>query len=259
MTGGGDHSGGARPGRTATLLLITLASLVVLVSAGRVWVEATYRRWAPLGEVQDALSGRDLQSVTTVLALLGLAGVGGLLASHGVMRRVIAVVVAVTGLAVAFLSVQVALDPLGALPSVTLADRPGKAGIAPDPVTSTLWPWLSALGGLAMTAGSGLAVVRSGTWPSWGAGARADQLRHAGPRQAAASSNAPGSPPEPGAAGRPGATEGSGAAGGSTATSPTASPDAWHAQDQGHDPTEHSHVQPDQPRPEPDLDPGRSP
>ena len=221
--------------RRSTLLLITVASVVVLVTSGRVWVEATYRRWAPLGEVQEVFSGRDIQSVTTVLALLGLAGVGGLLAASGVPRRLVAVVITLAGLAVVFLSVQVAVDPVGALPSLALDDRPGMAGIRPDPVTASLWPWLSALGGAAMAAGGGLAVLRSGSWPSWGAGVRAEQVRRTGDSvqvqdQAREQDQARGQ----------GQAE-------SRDTAHTLAPDAWHAQNLGYDPTEHSeHTEPTQ-------------
>jgi hypothetical protein len=101
---------------------------------------------AGLAYLAGARTGDHLVPWQRPLALVGLAGAGALLATKGVLRRVVGGLVAACGLGIV----------VAASYAIT-----GDANLG--------WPAVAALGGLALTAGGALALVRGRRWPAMGA------------------------------------------------------------------------------------------
>ncbi|MGC4895941.1 Trp biosynthesis-associated membrane protein [Micromonospora sp. DT31] len=129
-----------------TLLLCLAGAGLAAWAVTRTWsVEPTARGSLPPGQ-QDR-TGAELLPWVSALAYVGLAGVGVLLATRGRLRRLLGVLLAAVGLAVA---------------------AGGGVGLAETGV-SRQWPALVLLGGLALAAGGVYTVLRGDGWPAMGA------------------------------------------------------------------------------------------
>ncbi len=136
-----------------------LGCVLVLVAAGRAWV--TNVRGAGTGVVA-APTGGDLSPVLTPLALAGLAGVVAVLATKGIGRRVIGVLLALCGVG-AGLGAWQAAGGSGVLSWLRERNVTRVTGaIQWDAVA--LWPVVCGLGAVLMVAGGVVAVVRGGGW-----------------------------------------------------------------------------------------------
>jgi uncharacterized membrane protein (TIGR02234 family) len=177
---------------------------LALYAATRTWsVEVTER--PGLSDLRATTTGAAHEPWLAGLALVALAGAGALLATRGLPRRLVGVLLAAAGAAVA----------VGAVAGRATLD-PGAAGAA-----ATIWPFACTIGGAAIVVG-GLAAARHGRlWPTMGS--RYDR------------SAAPPPPAQPG-----GDTGPSPAAG--PAPHPLDNPldtqAAWNALDRGIDPTD---------------------
>ncbi|MFI6923837.1 TIGR02234 family membrane protein [Nonomuraea spiralis] len=140
------------------LALTVVGSCLVLLAAGQIWVRV-------LGaQAADAVAptGGELGPVLTPLALAGLAGAVAVLATKGVGRRVVGVLVALCGAgaaggtwaALSSANVTGWLRERNALRAV--------AGLPWEPVPA--WPVVAGLGGLLLLAGGVLAALRGGRW-----------------------------------------------------------------------------------------------
>jgi Tryptophan-associated transmembrane protein (Trp_oprn_chp). len=135
---------------------------LVLLAAGREWAVVRYgAAGAALGEV--ALTGGELAAVLGPAALAALAAVVAVLAARGPWRRLIGVVVALCGAAVALgvwagLRQETVLDAAAGRSALSAAgDATWRAAAA--------WPVLAAAGGLVLVAGGAFAAARAGRWP----------------------------------------------------------------------------------------------
>ncbi|MGQ0465936.1 MAG: Trp biosynthesis-associated membrane protein [Sporichthyaceae bacterium] len=143
-----------------------LGATLLLFAAGRPWVEAVAVQ-DPL-RVDLAVKGGSLSPVVPACGLVCLAGSLGLLAARARLRRVVGLVLAITGAAAAAAAV------LGANPSDgDLAERAGDAvgtasALATD-VQHTPWPWLAVLAAALCAVSGLLTVARGGTWPGMSA------------------------------------------------------------------------------------------
>ena len=136
-----------------------LGCVLVLVAAGRAWV--TNVRGAGTGVVA-APTGGDLSPVLTPLALAGLAGVVAVLATKGIGRRVIGVLLALCGVGAGFGAWQAA-GGSGVLSWLRERNVMRVTGaIEWDAVA--FWPVVCGLGAAMMVAGGVVAVVRGGGW-----------------------------------------------------------------------------------------------
>jgi uncharacterized membrane protein (TIGR02234 family) len=152
-------------------LVLALAGCVlgaglVLFAADRPWVHAR----AVQGSLQVPLSvrGGSLEPMTPAFAVVGLAGALGLLATRGVVRRGIGVLVCASGLVAAVAAAR------SARPDATdLADRAGAAlGTASGTaaaISHTAWGWVAVLGSLVFALAGAVAVLRGPSWPGMGA------------------------------------------------------------------------------------------
>jgi hypothetical protein len=136
---------------------LTIAVLLCLVGAG-VAVFATSRTWsvdvtprpAPLPSVRVARTGGDLLPWVPALALVGLAGAGAVLATRGLVRRLIGALLVFAGAGVA----------AGGVYGTAAVERGG---------ANPAWPALCALGGLLAAVGGLYTTARGHRWPGMGA------------------------------------------------------------------------------------------
>jgi len=135
---------GRRP-LTATVLLCVVGAGLAFVGAGRTWESGYPHNVSPLPPSSFDQSGGDLIPGLSALAIVGLAGAGALLATRGLGRRVVGVIVLLVGVALAALALDRAFD------------------------ASTAWPALTAAGGLLVVVGGLAAGVAGHRWPGMGA------------------------------------------------------------------------------------------
>lgn len=179
---------------------------LALYAATRTWSLRVVDR-PGLPELRSATTGADRAPWLVGLALVALAGAGALLATRGLVRRLLGGLLALVGagVAVAAIAARAGLD----------VGRAGGGG--------TFWPVACAIGG-ALIVGAGLAAARHGrSWPVMGS--RYER------------STAPATPAEPGD--RSGPLAASGLERGETRDQETRDDTraVWDALDRGDDPT----------------------
>jgi uncharacterized membrane protein (TIGR02234 family) len=189
-----------------------LALLACLVGAGLASYAVT-RTWSllvverpGLTDLRTVRTGADLEPWVIGLSLVALAGTGALLATRGVVRRGLGVLLALAGLGVA----------AGAIAGRSGLDI-GRAGAG-----GTIWPIACALGGAIIAAG-GLTAARHGhRWPAMSARYErvTEPVRTPGPTAHSGPSAAAGSAP-----------------GASSDQNPVDYRITWDALDRGDDPT----------------------
>ncbi|MEH0842381.1 Trp biosynthesis-associated membrane protein [Micromonospora sp. CPCC 205711] len=148
---------------------LTYAVLLCLAGAGLAFWAAT-RTWSVevvarggLPAARQARTGADLLPWLSALALVGLAGGGAVLATRGLTRRALGVLLALLGAAVA----------VGGGYGVL-------AGFAGS--VSRQWPALCLVGGVLAAVGGLLTALRGGGWPAMGA--RYERPGRSGPEPA---------------------------------------------------------------------------
>jgi Tryptophan-associated transmembrane protein (Trp_oprn_chp) len=135
----------ARRGLTTAVLACVVGAGIALFAATRTWSTTTQRQAPPLPDRLVHHTGGSLIGWLPALALVGLAGAGALLATRGIGRTIIGLLLVILGLGL----VGGAIDGLD--------------------IAAGVWPVFVGLGGLGI-AWSGLAALRSGaTWPAMGA------------------------------------------------------------------------------------------
>ena len=138
---------GRRPmarNRLAAVVACPAGAALTLYAVTRVWSVRVEQR-PGLSDLRTEQTGADVQPWLIGLALVALAGAGALLATRGVARRVLGVllVLAGAGIGAGAVLARAGLDP-------------GAAGAA-----GTVWPLACVLGGVAVVAG-GVVTVRHG-------------------------------------------------------------------------------------------------
>lgn len=206
---------------SVALAVLAAASLLVLVSYSATWetlVVPVFAGTAGSPTAGLALTGRDLAPLGAAAGLVGLAGVGGIVATGTWGRRLVGGVLVLAGGAAGVSALAFGLTGTAFVESALLA-----RGIEPGPTldgTSSAW-WLAALaGGLAMTAVGFAAVLRGDDWPGLSGRYRR--------REPAAAEGARESAPD-GRHRTPEEADG--------AASPVSGIAAWDALDRGEDPT----------------------
>ena len=173
------------PGRTAylgALLLDAVGAAAVLVIALRPWQTVTTPRSAPLHDDTLRLAGRTVDSAPTALALVALAGVVAVIATRGVLRRAIGVVLALSGAGIVWRS----LDAAGAVSTArarSLVVEHHRAVVVTDTrprvEVSAAWPVLSVLAALLVLAAGVLVAWRGHRWSTLSARYEATAARAA--------------------------------------------------------------------------------
>ena len=156
-----------RRGPLPAALLLVVGAFVVLVGAGRAWVVVDVAGTALLPGRSVDVDGADLSPGLRALGLVGLAGVPALAASRGRGRRVVGLVVLLTGLAVLAVTARLLAGDLGdrALLTPVVRDSGAADGAA---TAATAWPYVTALGGLLLLLAGLLVMVRGPNWAALG-------------------------------------------------------------------------------------------
>jgi uncharacterized membrane protein (TIGR02234 family) len=149
-------------------LVVAQATWVHIASGGRGVSTKLDSGFHPAVELM--VKGTEAVPAVVPLALLALAGVVGVIATRGLLRRVVGAVIAVCGTGLAAVGVLVLADPDRIVPSALGAQSldPGLADTLTVSVT-WVWPALVLLAGVLVTIGGTLAVGWSARWPAMGA------------------------------------------------------------------------------------------
>ena len=149
------------------LLLCAAGAGVALVAATRTWSLEVISRPAPLPDRHVPHTGGALLPWLPAAATVGLAGTGAIVATRGILRRIVGILLVLVGLA------------LGAAGGYGLVgvDR-GAAGAA-----AAIWPGLVAVGGLLLAAGAAATALRGERWPAMGARYERTAARRDPPRR----------------------------------------------------------------------------
>jgi uncharacterized membrane protein (TIGR02234 family) len=148
-----------------SVVLCLLGSALVLLAVSRSWVSFQSAATAPLPAKSFHVDGSQLAPGTRALALVALAGVAAIAATRAFGRLFVGVLVLLAGLAVVGILLRALLDPDAAM---------GRAGPFVDFHVSSGadlggWPYVALLGGLLISAGGLLVVVRGRSWAAMSA------------------------------------------------------------------------------------------
>lgn len=161
MSGADEHRR-ARGEYATALVLDLVAAGAALLIGGRAWQTITTPRTRPRPDDVLDVSGRTLDSASTALALVALAGVVAVLATRGVLRRIVGVVVALVGAGLIWRAVE-SFDAVGtgrARRLVLDQHRTVGASAAPPRVeVHTVWP--------ALVLACGVLVLLAGLFIAW--------------------------------------------------------------------------------------------
>lgn len=153
-----------RRGPLLAALLCVAGAFLVLVGAGREWVVVDVAGDALLPGRSVDVDGADLAPGLRALGLLGLAGVPALAASRGRGRRVVGLVVLLTGAGAVAVTARLVAAGLGDRALLTAAVRDAGEGAT----SSTAWPYVTVLGGLLLLASGLLVMLRGPRWAALG-------------------------------------------------------------------------------------------
>lgn len=142
-------------------IVCALGAALVLLAAGRGWASASVTLPPPLPSRSVTLTGGDLAPAVNGLGLAGLAGLAGIIATRGVARVVVGVLIVAIGGGVVASS---AGATGGGRVLAELGNRVSLTG-ATTHVQTNSW-WLAAVAGGVLLAAAGVdTVVRGRRWP----------------------------------------------------------------------------------------------
>lgn len=148
------------------LLLDLVGAGVALLAATRHWQTITLERSAPFPSVTKEVTGRNIDAAPTALALVALAGVVAVLATRGVVRRIVGIVLALAGAALIW----------RALLSADAVSLGRAAELVGGPFTDTgfplyghvashaVWPAVTGVCGVLVTVSGALIAWRGHRW-----------------------------------------------------------------------------------------------
>jgi uncharacterized membrane protein (TIGR02234 family) len=140
--------------------LCLLGSVLVLLAVSRTWVSYRTAAAAPLPSKSFEVIGTHLAPGARALALVGLAGTAAILATRGLGRAVVGVLVTAAGAGVMAVVVRALADPDAAMrragPFVDVHVAPG-ADLGP-------WPYVALFGALLIGIAGLVVVVRGRSW-----------------------------------------------------------------------------------------------
>ena len=149
--------------RTLAFSCLLIGGALALIVSGQPW-------WRAAGEgVVVRFSGTEATGgLSQTLAIVALAGTFSMIALRTRGRRVVGALLVLVGVGLAVVGGLGSRPNAGAISSqvheVSLADT--------LQLTATVWPWVFALSGVAVTVGAVLTVITAGSWPS-----RSDRFR----------------------------------------------------------------------------------
>jgi uncharacterized membrane protein (TIGR02234 family) len=151
----------------AALLLDLVGAAGALLVATRHWQTITTPRPAPLHDDVLELSGRTVDAAPTALALVALAGVVAVLATRGVVRRVVGGVLTLAGLALIWRAIASAGAVSARRARSMVSDHHPTVDVSaavPHVMTHAVWPALTAVAGLFVAVSGALVASRGHRW-----------------------------------------------------------------------------------------------
>ena len=149
----------------AAVAAVVGGGCLAVLGAGRAWVRGSAAAGPGLPVIDLAPTGRELAPGVVALALVALAGVLALVATRGLGRILVGVVVAVAGIGLAVLAAT-AKDETAALVQASAAlgtTEPEITGVA-----GTRWPLITAAAGALVAIGGALIIWRGSRWAGLG-------------------------------------------------------------------------------------------
>ncbi|MQS10170.1 TIGR02234 family membrane protein [Streptomyces alkaliphilus] len=186
---------------------------IVLIASGQRWAEAL-ASGAAGGTLPVTVTGGEVSGLPSALALVGLASLVAVLAVRRNGRRIVSGVLLLAGAGAVASAVAGARDT-SALRSAA-AEVTGLTQVPLSGIDHTVWPWISALGGLALVLAGVLALRHGAAWPAMSG--RYERTGPPGVRAGGRGERRPGRGP-----GRP--------------ADPERPEEMWKAMDRGEDPT----------------------
>ncbi|MFD7628478.1 TIGR02234 family membrane protein [Streptomyces sp. NPDC059851] len=158
---------GSRGGRrsvAAALLLGALGATVVLLGSGRVWARGTAAVGG--GSLPVTADGQAVTGLPAALAIVGLAALVAVFAVRGAGRLLVSALLALSGFGAALAAVLAADDQqaLDAQAAKATADTAAQVGA----LAHTVWPYVTAAGGVLILAAGLLALRHGRDWPAMG-------------------------------------------------------------------------------------------
>ena len=144
---------------------------IVLFSSAGTWVSARVQAGAG-GEIVAAplpveWSGGSLAPAASGLALVGLAAAVGVVATRGLGRTVIGLLLAAAGIGILIVAGGIALDPMAAVRGSEEVEALAPLGNAVIlDLTRSAGPWFATAGGALLVLTGGLLVARGRSWPA---------------------------------------------------------------------------------------------
>ncbi len=178
-----------RLGSFATALLLDLVGAVgALLIALQTWQTITTPRPEPFHADVLHASGRTVSSAPFALALVALAGVVAVLATRGVWRRVVGLVLAVDGALLVWQAI-VAAAPVGTVRARSIVaavhEAVGEGSAPPRVSTHVVWPALTVVCGVLIVLAGVLAAWRGHRWQAMSARYESDSGAREATRNAA--------------------------------------------------------------------------
>ncbi len=159
-----------RRGLLVAVVVLVAAAAVVLLAAQATWVRVRVPGAAGGAAVSLDVSGSQAMPAAVALGLVALAGVVGLVATRGWVRRCLGGLLVLVGLGIAVGALRVGADPAAAAAGAVRA-----ASVAPtesSPTTYSLvgpWAAVTSAAGLLVALAGLVTVVHRGHWPAMGA------------------------------------------------------------------------------------------
>jgi uncharacterized membrane protein (TIGR02234 family) len=155
-------SAGSRRSLAAGLLLGAVGATVVLLASAQTWAEG--RTAVGGGTLPLSADGQDVTGLPAALAVVGLAALVAVFAVRGGGRRLVAGLLALSGLGAGLSACA------GASDSATLDERAaettGNTSATIDALSHTAWPYVTAAGGLLILLAGLLALRYGSRWPT---------------------------------------------------------------------------------------------
>ncbi len=157
---------------SVALALEVLGAGGALLVATRTWQTVITPRPAPLHDDVLLLSGRDVDTASTALALVALAGVVAVLATRGLVRRLVGVVVLLSGVGLVWRCVEAASAVSTRRARVLVTDHHptvDASAMIPRVTVHTGWVALGAACGVLVVVAGALIAWRGHRWPAMSA------------------------------------------------------------------------------------------
>lgn len=157
----------------AALVALIVGAGGALLASLPTWQTLSVPRAHPLSDVVVDITGRDVDSAVTALGLVALAGVVAVLATRGLWRRGVGVVIAAAGVGL-IVRAALSIGAVGADRARSFVESRRRTVNVADSVlphidVTSVWPVLSMLCGVLVTAAGAMVAARGGRWQAMSA------------------------------------------------------------------------------------------